>query len=269
VNGGPELSKVGLARGRRLSLWLPTAGIALATPFVVWFAMGDVSTGDSHLFGPYDVPSPGWVVGGMATVVALVGIGVLVLRTRQGVVSWWWWAVVVTLAGAGSAGAFGWRAATAGVGGANIGGGFAVLVGPLLISVLLVAACWLAFVAGEVSGPVHSTPAPRHALRRTWLLTLAAVLVAPALYAMLFALSAYVPGFITARQYADVPIGQPQSAVHEKLGREPFGSSNESFPPTAPGVACEYYLETSNEHSYRFCFRAGVLVSKDSQVALR
>jgi hypothetical protein len=231
--------------------------------------MGDVSTGDSHLFGPYDVPSPGWVVVGMAAVVALVAIGVLVVRTRQGVANWWWWSVVVTLAGAGSVGAYGWRAATAGAGGANIGGGLAVLVGPLLISGLLVAAGWLAFVAQHVSAPVPRARERPHALRHAWLLTLAAVLVAPALYAVLFALSAYVPGFITARQYAAVRIGQPQSAVHEKLGREPFGSSNESFPPTAPGLGCEYYLETSNEHSYRFCFRAGVLISKDSQLAVR
>lgn len=31
--------------GRHTSQWLPTAGIALATPFLVWFAIGDYSGG--------------------------------------------------------------------------------------------------------------------------------------------------------------------------------------------------------------------------------
>jgi hypothetical protein len=54
-------------------LWLPTAGIAFATPFVVWFATGDVSTNDFYEFGSYDVgPSSVYVVGGVAAVVALM-----------------------------------------------------------------------------------------------------------------------------------------------------------------------------------------------------
>jgi hypothetical protein len=32
-----------------------------------------------------------WVVGGTSTVVALVAIGVVVVRTRQWVVNRWWW----------------------------------------------------------------------------------------------------------------------------------------------------------------------------------
>lgn len=166
--------------GRRASRLLPTAGVALATPILAWFAIGDLSfskTAGYHLVGPYQVgPESGYVVGGVAAAVAAAAMGVLVLRTRQGIVDRRSWAVVATLAGAGTLGALGWRSVTAGVVGANIGGGFAALVFPLLIAGLLVGAVWLAGGGG------------RQRLWRTWLLTLAAVLVAPALYTVLYVL---------------------------------------------------------------------------------
>jgi len=141
--------------------------------------------------------------------------------------------------------------------GANIGAGLMLLIGPWLIVALLVLAVWLAFAGG------------RWSLRRAWLFTLASVLVAPALYAGLAALDAYdvSAGLITARQYADVRIGQSRSAVHERLGREI--PKDEAFDfPSVPGLLCEFYYEVNTGaqsclHLYQFCFRRGVPVRKN------
>jgi hypothetical protein len=274
------------SKERRASLWLPTLGIALATPFLVWFAVGDVSfggpgrLGNFHELGPYTVgPESGYVVGGVAAVVALVAFAVLVLRTREGAVNWWWWAAVVILAGAGSVGAIGWRVATAGVVGANIGGGFALILGPLMIAGLLVLAVWLAYVAGQESARSGKGSGRRHALRWAWLLTVAALLVAPGLYAVEGALFRYEralskpsdvgPGLISPRQYADVRSGQTQAAVQKTLWPEFSGWDDEYFPrhyptPTA-GLVCDDYLNGEYTIAYRFCFRDGVLVSKASE----
>jgi hypothetical protein len=64
LNGeGCGMTKDVPVKGRRSSLLLPTAGIALTTPFLVWFAVGDLSfkrTSPDHMFGPYQVArSPG------------------------------------------------------------------------------------------------------------------------------------------------------------------------------------------------------------------
>ena len=241
----------------------------------MWFAIGDVSTGDYHVFGPYNVgPSSGYYVG-VAAVIALAAIGALVAKARQGALNPWWWGVVVTLVVAGSVGAFGWRVATAGVGGANIGGGFALIVGPVVIAGLLVAAVWFAFVAGQEAGPSGST-GRRDALRWAWLLTVAALLVAPGLYAVEDALFRYEralskpsdvgPGLISPRQYADVRSGESHAAVQARFGPEFSGWDDEYFPqhyPTpAPGLLCDDYLNGEYTIAYRFCFRNGVLVSK-------
>jgi hypothetical protein len=258
-------------KGWRVSQWLPTAGIAFATPVLVWFSIGDLSFRGSgglglfHDFGPYEVgPESGYVVGGMAAVVAAAAVAVLVIWTRRGVADRRSWAVVGVLAGAGALAAAGWRIMTAGVIGANIGGGFVLLIGPVLIAGLLVGAVRIAGVGGRLKLDAE----------RTRLLTLAAVLVVPALYAGLFALGQYdaAAGFITARQYADVRIGQTRPAVHEKLGRD--GAADFAvldFPPVAAGLLCDYYVEVGGKsvplaHAYQFCFRAGVLVSKDLSV---
>jgi hypothetical protein len=227
---------------------------------MVWSAIGDLSfrgTGGLFLdydYGPYQLgPESGNVVGGVAVVVAAVSVAVLVMRTRQGVADRWSWAVVAVLVMAGALGAAGWRTMTAGVSGANIGGGLVLLFGPVLIAGLLVLAVSFAGGGG------------RHILRWDDPLTLAAALVAPALYVGLFALTLYdeAAGFITPGQYADVRIGQTRSAVHERLGREGGDLTNLFFQPAAPGLLCDFYRETIQNVGYRFCFRAGVLVSKD------
>lgn len=170
----PEMTEDRPAKERRTSLLLPIAGVALATPFLAWFAIGDVSTGPAREVGPYHVgPESGYVVGGVAAMIAAAAVGVLVIRMRQGVVEWRSWGVVAALAAAGAMGAYGWRVFTGGYGGAPLGIGLVWLLFPPLIAGLLVVAVWLAGSGG------------RQPRRRTWVLTLAAVLVAPALYAVL------------------------------------------------------------------------------------
>jgi hypothetical protein len=266
VSSGKVLSEVSPVKEQRVALWLPMAAIALTSPFFVWFAIGDLSFGGrgspglSHEVGPYQVgPESGFVVGGVAALVAAAAVGVLVIRTRQGVAALRTWAVTATLVAAGALGAAAWRVLTAGVVGTSIGGGVVLFAAPLLLAGLLVGAVWLSF------GGAHGR------LRRAWLLTAGAVLVAPALYAVLFALSGYdaSAGLITAQQHAEVRVGQTRSEVHAVLGREgrdDFAALG--FPPVAPGMLCDYYVEVDAggarlPEAYRFCFRAGVLVSKD------
>ena len=165
------MSKDAPVKGRQASLWLPTAGIALATPILAWFAIGDLSfrPGDpllSYAAGPYHVgPESGYVIGLPAAVVAAVSTGFLVLRTRQGVADRRAWAIAAVLAGIGVIGAYGWRLYTAGIVGGNIGAGFVLLFVLPSIAALLVLAVKLAGGGG------------RWSVRRTRLLTLAAVLV--------------------------------------------------------------------------------------------
>lgn len=263
------MAKDDRVKERSASLGLPAAGIALATAILVWFAIGDVSfRGSGGLFldyeyGPYQVgPESGFFVVGVTVVVAIGALGILIRRTRRGVANWRSWVVVAALSAGGALGAGGWRVLTAGGRGANIGGGFVLLVGPWLVSGLLVWAVWFA------GGGTFET------LRRTRLLTVAAVLVAPALYVGFFALDRYdaVAGYITANQYADVRIGQTRSGVHEKMGRE--GAADFAvldFPPVVPGLLCDYYVEVGGNtaslpHAYQFCYRTGLLVSKDLSV---
>lgn len=170
----PEMTEDRSGKERRKSLLLPTAGVALATPFLAWFAIGDVSTGPARELGPYHVgPESGFLVGGVAAMIAAAAVSVLAIRMRQGVVDWRSWGVVAALAAAGAMGAYGWRVFTGGYTGAPLGVGFVWLLDPPLIAGLLVVAVWLAGSGG------------RQRRRRTWALTLAAVLVAPALYALL------------------------------------------------------------------------------------
>jgi hypothetical protein len=262
------MSKDNPAKGRRAPQSWPTAGIALATPFLVWFAIGEYHGGPSYEFGPYEVgPNSASVtaaiVGAAALVVAL-SIGALILRARHGAVAGRSWGIVASLAAAGALGAAGWRVGTSSYSGADIGGPVVLFLDPLLIAGLLVVAVWLAGGGG------------RWRLRRTWLLTVAAVLMVPAMYATMFALSQYDAGNgrITAGQYSDVRIGQTRAAVHEKLGREGTADfSTLEFPPVASGLLCDYYIEVDARgavlsHNYQFCFRAGVLVSKDLSVGM-
>jgi len=56
--------------------------------------------------------------------------------------------------------------------------------------------------------------------------------------------------------------------VHALLGREVRDDfAFEDFPHTPPALACDYYGEaTPAGRWFQFCFRSGVLVSKDASV---
>lgn len=233
--------------------WWPTAGIALTAPVLVWFAIGPQRPwGPSWEFGPYNVgPSSGFVIGVPAALVAAISIAALVMRIRRRVMGRSW-AAAVPLAMAGALGAAGWRVATSGYSGADIGGPVVLLMAPLLIVVLL-------FVAIHVAGPVE--PWTR---RQFWLLSGSAVLVAPAIFAIMGVLSSYDSsrGSATSRQYDAVRIGQARAQVHDIVGREDLsGLAEIDFPPSPSGLLCDYY--GTDEGSARFCFRSGVLISKD------
>jgi hypothetical protein len=79
-------------------------------------------------------------------------------------------------------------------------------------------------------------------VKRTRLLTLAALLVVPALYGVMQALSSYddSAGLSTARQYAGLRIGQTRTTLHGTLGREGTDVLAVDFPPVAPGLLCDY-----------------------------
>ena len=172
------MPKEDLVKGRLAPQWWPTAGIALATPFLVWFAIGEPPTYAIYRFGPYDIgQQAGHIASIVAAIAAAASVAVLVIRTRRGVTDLRSWAVAVFLASAGALGAAGWRGVTSSYSGADIGGPVVVLLVPLLIAGLLVGAAWIADAGGRVRR------------RRTWSLTLAAAMVAPVLYAVMYALS--------------------------------------------------------------------------------
>ncbi|MDQ1536821.1 MAG: hypothetical protein QOE58_1214 [Actinomycetota bacterium] len=119
-------------------------------------------------------------------------------------------------------------------------------------------AVWLA-VGGQGQPP-----------RRTRSITRAAAFVAVLLLGPnLYRLVNRDPGFISARQYADVRIGETRSMLHNRLGQDASPDFN-VFPPVAAGLQCDYYYDPDaagpvDPDAYQFCFRAGVLVTKASR----
>jgi hypothetical protein len=99
--------------GGRPTRWLVLAGVALvlATPIAVW-----------------------WMVGDRTTTSALLG------ATWRGRFPATWWGVLVPLLVAGAFCGAGWRVITAGVVGANIGGGLLLVSGvPIVVTLIGVA----------------------------------------------------------------------------------------------------------------------------------
>jgi hypothetical protein len=104
---------------------------------VTWWAIGNQDTGEEHLVGPFNLPA--WV----EPTVDAFGLGLLVVafaavrvpRLRRGPRLSAASVVLLALNAAFLAAA--WRVVTAGVGGANIGGGLVFMVGPCVSSFLL------------------------------------------------------------------------------------------------------------------------------------
>ncbi len=135
------------------------AGLApvLASPIITYALMGDqASTKDpnpDYFLHPLAIsPSTVTTIALIATVLALVGLGVLVPRWNEGSLHPAWKRVVVCLVLGGIlVGGF-YRVATAAVIGANIGAGVMVLfAGPALLA-LLVGAFFSARKAREPNG---------------------------------------------------------------------------------------------------------------------
>ena len=121
------------------------AGLApvLASPIITYALVGDQSSTkdpkpDYFLHPPAVSPSTITTVALIATVLALVGLGVLVPRWNEGSLHAAWKRVVVCLVVCGMlVGGF-YRVATAAVIGANIGAGVMVLfAGPALLALLV------------------------------------------------------------------------------------------------------------------------------------
>jgi hypothetical protein len=130
---------------RPLPTWVKfLAGLApvLASPVITYALMGDQSSttdpNPNYFIHPLSIsPSTVTTIALIATVLALLGLGVLVPRWNEGSLHAAWKRVVVCLVVVGViVGAF-YRVATAAVIGANIGAGVMVFfAGPLLLALL-------------------------------------------------------------------------------------------------------------------------------------
>lgn len=235
--------------------WRPLLGLALATPPLTWWSVGDLSSGDHHDFGPYHL-SLGfeYTVGVLALVVALSAGVALIGGTTRGSVDRAGWFVATALVLAGVVGGASWRAATAGSTGANIGGDGLALVAPFVIAALLAVAAGIA---------------ARRADRSAWLSVCAAVLIAPTLLAAVFGLSYYDrrAGVASAAQFAQIHVGDERSAVHDRLGRPLQYELDWFFAPVRPPARCEYYAEDEDlpaPLNFQLCFLNGRVVSKEA-----
>jgi hypothetical protein len=136
-------------RGRRI-LWI-AASVAIVpiTAVASWWLVGDLSTVDdrfaSYLFGPPDIPVHAQrVAGAVSTVLVIVYVAAATVAARRAGSRHTYLGAAVSLVVMGAlAGLFG-RILTAGVDGANIGGGFVILFGTPTLFVLGVLAVSLA-----------------------------------------------------------------------------------------------------------------------------
>ena len=120
--------------------------MVLALPLVVWWAIGDLSTTavpdpDYMLEAPDVAPWVEATTGLTALLVVVGAVVVLVVTSRSRPLDRGWWLVLMALCSAGAITAAGGRVMTAGVIGANIGGGMFILFGvPVVLALLAVAA---------------------------------------------------------------------------------------------------------------------------------
>jgi hypothetical protein len=132
-------------------LLLCAAVLVLAAPVACWWLVGDLSESGADLDYavrpvPLD-PAVELLLGITAAAGAVASSAVLLRATVRRRFNTRWWLVLLPVVVAGSVAAVGWRVLTAGVYGANIGGGLAALLGIPAVAVLLVwavaAAVWL------------------------------------------------------------------------------------------------------------------------------
>jgi hypothetical protein len=115
-----------------------------ATPVAVWWLVGDLSaavpagTALDHLIRPPAVdPGAERVIGIASVVLAGLTLALLAWASRRHRFDRRWWAALLpALAGVAIAG-LGWRVATAGTIGPNIGAGLMIFIGGPVVGVLL------------------------------------------------------------------------------------------------------------------------------------
>lgn len=127
---------------RRHHALVAAAAVLAASPVVTWFAVGDTSENvadPDYMFQPPDL-SRGHelVLGGFAVGLTVAGIAVLILALAREVITREDLLPAVPLVFAGIFLGAAARIVTAGVIGANIGGGLIVLFGPFIVLGLVV-----------------------------------------------------------------------------------------------------------------------------------
>ena len=131
----------------RIRYLAAATALATATPVATWFLVGDLSSEgftEDHLDYMVRAPELPWLVevlaGAVAVAVVVTSAAALGQAFHQGRLRRGWSATVVPLAVAGVILGFGGRTVTAGVIGANIGGGFILVLGFPVAGLLLIAA---------------------------------------------------------------------------------------------------------------------------------
>lgn len=243
---------------------LAAVGLVFAAAPLTWWAIGSQGADlPDHDVGPFHVaPALLYAVGASAVVVAvtsLIGVVVAARRgARQSRAAVDGWALVLTMVAFGSVAA-GWRVATAGSFGANIGGGMALLGVPVIVAMLLVAAV-----------VVQARHRPMRRLSVAVLATVA-VLTAPLLWGAESAVASYDQsrGRISRSTFDSVVLGSTRAQVRDRLG-----SADEKtdwfFGATPAAVVCDYYFSPEPDFAiFRFCYRGTRLIGKESSVAPR
>lgn len=123
------------------------AGVILpvATSVATWWLVGDLSVEPpaggaavDYLIRPWPVdPRVERVLGWVASAVVVVVFGLLLWAALTHRLDPRWWSVLVPLSVVGVIAGAGWRVVTAGVIGANIGGGLVMVFGGLAVLALL------------------------------------------------------------------------------------------------------------------------------------
>jgi hypothetical protein len=118
---------------------MAAVAVTLMTPVVAWWAIGDRSETVDRRHADYFLPplplgeSVELGLGLGASIVAGASLVVLAVATGRRSIDRRWWSVLVPLLVVGVFGGWALRIMTAAVSGANIGAGFLMLFGPVLV----------------------------------------------------------------------------------------------------------------------------------------
>lgn len=118
------------------------AMVVVLSPVVTWWLLGDLSedvVDPDYMIRPPDLTGgQQLMIGGGATAVAVVAVGMVFVAVRRRTVTPAEIRAVVPLLVAGAFCGLAWRILTAGVIGANIGGGMVLVFGPFFVLGMLV-----------------------------------------------------------------------------------------------------------------------------------